>query len=191
MLTKYITIKGENVFASKPYKDLKVCVDCTYDISLHTFHHNYHKSTYTSCRLKVATAFSQTRVIQGYLPTTQCQTASWSALGRLVKYISFKGNSSNDAAVCRDLLWMLSVNFRIFWNGHPSEHRAKMLILIRWLPTHEICNCAQVPQNSLQFAETKCGCRPWHVPSEDGAKMCFVVGNICFQQVTVATIMMI
>ena len=35
----------------------------------------------------------------------------------------------------------------------------------------------------LQFAETKCGCRPWHVPSEDGAKMCFVVGNICFQQV--------
>ena len=24
MLTKYITIKGEDVFASKPYKDLKV-----------------------------------------------------------------------------------------------------------------------------------------------------------------------
>ena len=31
MLTKYITIKGEDVFASKPYKDLKVCVDRTYN----------------------------------------------------------------------------------------------------------------------------------------------------------------
>ena len=33
MLTKYITIKGEDVFASKPYKDLKVCVDRTYNFS--------------------------------------------------------------------------------------------------------------------------------------------------------------
>ena len=35
-----------------------------------------------------------------------------------------------------------------------------------------------------QVAESKCGCRPWHVPSVDGgAKMCFVVGSVCFQQV--------
>ena len=33
-----------------------------------------------------------------------------------------------------------------------------------------------------QHAENTCGCRPWHVPSEDGAKMCFVVGNVCFNQ---------
>ena len=33
-----------------------------------------------------------------------------------------------------------------------------------------------------QHAENKCGCRPWHVPSEDGAKMCFVLGNVCFNQ---------
>ena len=33
MLTKYITIKGEDVFASKPYKDLKVCVGRTYNFS--------------------------------------------------------------------------------------------------------------------------------------------------------------
>ena len=145
MLTKYITIKGEDVFASKPYKDLKVCVGRTYNFSLNTFYHNYKKAhvwIYPSCRLKVATAFSQTRVIQGYLPTTQCQTASWSALGRLVKYISFKGNSSDDAAVCRNQMWMLlTVNFRI-WSGHPSEHGPKMLILLRWLPTHQTCNCA-------------------------------------------------
>ena len=35
-----------------------------------------------------------------------------------------------------------------------------------------------------QVAESKCGCRPWHVPSVDGgARMCFVVGSVCFQQV--------
>ena len=100
MLTKYITIKGEDVFASKPYKDLKVCVDCTlsFNFSLNTFYRDYHKSTYPSCRLKVATAFSRTRVIQGYLPTTQCQTASWSAPGRLVTVRDISFYSSNDAA---------------------------------------------------------------------------------------------
>jgi len=34
-----------------------------------------------------------------------------------------------------------------------------------------------------KHAENTCGCRPWHVPSENGAKMCFVVGNVCFNQV--------
>ena len=47
MLTKYITIKGEDVFASKPYKDLKVSVDRTYNFhSKDTFYHKYQKSTY-------------------------------------------------------------------------------------------------------------------------------------------------
>ena len=78
---------------------------------------------------------------------------------------------------------MLSTNFRI-QNGSPAKNGAKMLTLMITR-----CACAYIHQNCLQFAETKCGCRPWHVPSEDGAKMCFVVGNICFQQVIVGAIL--
>ena len=28
-----------------------------------------------------------------------------------------------------------------------------------------------------------CGCKPWHVPAEDGTETCFVLGNVCFSQV--------
>ena len=38
----------------------------------------------------------------------------------------------------------------------------------------------------LECAWTKaaqiCGCRPWHVPAQDGDQMCFVLGNVCFRQ---------
>ena len=32
-------------------------------------------------------------------------------------------------------------------------------------------------------AEEVCGCKPWHVPAEDGVKTCFIVGNVCFDQI--------
>ena len=31
--------------------------------------------------------------------------------------------------------------------------------------------------------EEVCGCKPWHVPAEDGTETCFVLGNVCFSQV--------
>ena len=33
-----------------------------------------------------------------------------------------------------------------------------------------------------QEAATVCGCKPWYVPSLEGEKMCFVLGNICFEK---------
>ena len=32
-------------------------------------------------------------------------------------------------------------------------------------------------------AEEVCGCKPWHVPAEDGVKTCFILGNVCFDQI--------
>ena len=32
-------------------------------------------------------------------------------------------------------------------------------------------------------AEEICGCKPWHVPAADGSKTCFVLGNVCFNQI--------
>ena len=32
-------------------------------------------------------------------------------------------------------------------------------------------------------AEEICGCKPWHVPAEDGSETCFVLGNVCFDQI--------
>ena len=32
-------------------------------------------------------------------------------------------------------------------------------------------------------AEEICGCKPWHVPAEDGSSTCFVLGNVCFDQI--------
>ena len=32
-------------------------------------------------------------------------------------------------------------------------------------------------------AEQICGCKPWHVPAGQGSNTCFVLGNVCFQQI--------
>ena len=32
-------------------------------------------------------------------------------------------------------------------------------------------------------AAEKCGCKPWYVPSVDGEEMCFILGNLCFEQI--------
>ena len=32
-------------------------------------------------------------------------------------------------------------------------------------------------------AEEICGCKPWHVPAVDGSEICFVLGNVCFDQI--------
>ena len=32
-------------------------------------------------------------------------------------------------------------------------------------------------------AEEICGCKPWHVPAVDGSNTCFVLGNVCFDQI--------
>ena len=32
-------------------------------------------------------------------------------------------------------------------------------------------------------AQEICGCKPWHVPSADGEEMCFVLGQVCFDQI--------
>ena len=28
-----------------------------------------------------------------------------------------------------------------------------------------------------------CGCKPWHVPSDDNTQTCFILGNVCFEQI--------
>ena len=32
-------------------------------------------------------------------------------------------------------------------------------------------------------AEEVCGCKPWHIPAIDGTQTCFILGNICFDQI--------
>ena len=32
-------------------------------------------------------------------------------------------------------------------------------------------------------AEEICGCKPWFVPATDGSQICFVLGNICFEDI--------
>ena len=32
-------------------------------------------------------------------------------------------------------------------------------------------------------AEEVCGCKPWHIPAIDGTETCFILGNICFDQI--------
>ena len=32
-------------------------------------------------------------------------------------------------------------------------------------------------------AEEQCGCKPWYVPSLDSSQKCFVLGNLCFDQI--------
>ena len=32
-------------------------------------------------------------------------------------------------------------------------------------------------------AEEICGCKPWFVPAENGTETCFVLGNVCFQEI--------
>ena len=72
---------------------------------------------------------------------------------------------------------------RVLLEGWPIS-----IFAMRKLPRKSWALCESVFQLKFtQYAETKCGCRPWHVPSEEGAKMCFVVGNICFQQVSSST----
>ena len=34
-----------------------------------------------------------------------------------------------------------------------------------------------------QEAASVCGCKPWFVPSLEAEKMCFLLGNICFEQI--------
>ena len=34
---------------------------------------------------------------------------------------------------------------------------------------------------SWKKAEEICGCKPWFIPAKDGTTMCFVLGNICFE----------
>merc|ERR1712223_1710376 len=87
MLTKFITIKGEDVFAKQPYKDLKI--------------------------------------------------------------------------TSRNCLF-------------PEEGDSKLFA--HYTKSNCLLECA------WKHAENTCGCRPWHVPSEDGAKTCFVLGNVCFNQ---------
>ena len=43
--------------------------------------------------------------------------------------------------------------------------------------------CRSLKYNSSCCLEEVCGCKPWHVPAEDGTKTCFVLGNVCFSQV--------
>ena len=39
----------------------------------------------------------------------------------------------------------------------------------------------------LECAWTKaaeiCGCKPWHIPTMDGEETCFIIGNVCFDQI--------
>lgn len=28
-----------------------------------------------------------------------------------------------------------------------------------------------------------CGCKPWYIPAVDGTETCFILGNICFDQI--------
>ena len=32
-------------------------------------------------------------------------------------------------------------------------------------------------------AEEVCGCKPWYIPATDGTETCFILGNICFDQI--------
>ena len=32
-------------------------------------------------------------------------------------------------------------------------------------------------------AEEICGCKPWFVPATDGSQVCFVLGNMCFEDI--------
>ena len=32
-------------------------------------------------------------------------------------------------------------------------------------------------------AEEVCGCKPWHIPATEGTQTCFILGNICFDQI--------
>ena len=32
-------------------------------------------------------------------------------------------------------------------------------------------------------AKEICGCKPWYIPALDGEEMCFVLGNVCFDQI--------
>ena len=111
MLTKYITIKGEDVFASKPYKDLKVYFSKVF----------WKCGKYFDPRLKVAIVFSPTRAAWPCSLTTPLPTASWSALGRLTNfYIALrtlqkimssvrKCISTQIHTVCRDQVRMSTV----------------------------------------------------------------------------------
>ena len=31
-------------------------------------------------------------------------------------------------------------------------------------------------------AEEVCGCKPWYIPAENGTTLCFILGNVCFQE---------
>ena len=73
MLTKFITIKGEDVFAKQPYKDLKV--------SIYILHTN-RISNFFSFRSPAETVCSLKRATPNCLLTTQSQTASSIAPGR-------------------------------------------------------------------------------------------------------------
>ena len=32
-------------------------------------------------------------------------------------------------------------------------------------------------------AEEVCGCKPWYIPATDTTETCFILGNICFDQI--------
>ena len=40
---------------------------------------------------------------------------------------------------------------------------------------------------SWSRAEELCGCRPWHVPALESSQTCFVLGNLCWDQVMTRT----
>ena len=39
--------------------------------------------------------------------------------------------------------------------------------------------------NLINFrkAEEVCGCKPWYIPATDTTETCFILGNICFDQI--------
>jgi len=110
----------------------------------------------------------------GDIPVMQEDKSSWTKIdvstsNMLTKYITIKGEDVFASKPYKDL--KIESRNCLF----PDEGNSALFA------HYTMSNC--LLECSWKFAEAKCGCRPWHVPSEDGAKMCFVVGNICFKQV--------
>ena len=112
--------------------------------------------------------------MQGEIPWMKKDKSTWkkieaSTSDMSTKFITLKGEKISHKGKFRDIPQKLRKCY------FPDEGGLELF------DYYTQSNC--LLECSWRRAEAVCGCRPWYVPAVDGAEVCFVLGNLCFDQI--------
>ena len=111
---------------------------------------------------------------QGEIPWMKKDKSTWkkieaNSLDMSTKFITLKGEQIKSKTGFREIPQDLRKCF------FPDEGNLELF------DYYTESNCQL--ECAWRKAHDVCGCKPWHVPAKDGTQMCFVLGNLCFDQI--------